>query len=112
MTKITFTIDTESIKGADNVDINTLKEGRNKIVECEEGLTLWATLKNSKIVTWNVTDKDNKPLDTIFYLPPQGAADAGTATTTTDGGTGGGRTCAYVCSARSDGGTSCWLVCS
>ena len=51
----------------DIIDVTKLREGKNKIVTCEQGYTLWALVKGSRIASWVVTDNDNTPLDTMVY---------------------------------------------
>jgi hypothetical protein len=117
MGKISFSLDLEEEdkKEPDLVDVNSLKEGKNKIVTCQEGLTLWAYVKGPHIVEWSVTDKDNKPLDTMVIYPHARdnvlffhAADAGTVD---DGGTPPKpKVCGYVCASFASG-PRCWKVC-
>lgn len=53
----------------EKIDITniSLKDGINKISKTDNGITLYAKAIGSKIISLSSKDKDDNPLDMIFY---------------------------------------------
>lgn len=89
-----------------------------RLIAEHEGVTLWAEIFHGLPIDFRAFDPSGRELTVVVIRPPSSSTGrpqeghslrqaADPQTREADGGT----TCAYVCTATSDGGSVCWKEC-